>query len=89
MAKASNESSSIYEESKSLNSYAAVLASICHEYIEFGMEAFNNNKFKQICIQHDDHLLLARPIFKKSQLQGEQSEQIANQLLMEDELQSS
>ena len=67
-----------------------MLASICHEYIEFGLEAFNNNKFKQICIQHEDHLLLARPIFKKSKGEsGEQSEQMANQLQMEDELQSS
>ena len=33
---------------RSLNSYAAVLANICHEYIEFGVEAFvnENNKFK-------------------------------------------
>jgi hypothetical protein len=25
---------------------AAILANICHEYIEFGAEAFNNLKFK-------------------------------------------
>ena len=35
---------------KALNSYAAVLANICSEYIVFGHEAFDNNKFKQICI---------------------------------------
>ena len=51
---------------KSLNSYAAVLANICHEYIEFGVEAFvnENNKFKQICIKHEGNLLIVRPIFK-------------------------
>ena len=70
-----------------MNSYAAVLASICHEYIEFGLEAFNNNKFKQICIQHEDHLLLARPIFRKTNAEsGEQTDQMKNQLQMEDEL---
>ena len=77
IAKASNPNAQIYEDQesqKSLNSYAAVLASICHEYIEFGLEAFNNNKFKQICIQHEDNLLMARPIFKKSTDSGEQSE---------------
>ena len=35
-----------YDHQKSLNSYAAVLANICHEYIEFGLEAFDNNKFQ-------------------------------------------
>ena len=38
------------EVNRSLNSYAAVLANICHEYIEFGTEAFYNNRFNQICI---------------------------------------
>ena len=28
------------ETQKALNSYAAVLANMCHEYIEFGLEAF-------------------------------------------------
>ena len=42
-----------FDPQKSLNSYAAVLANMCHEYIEFGLEAFDNNKFKQIVIQHD------------------------------------
>ena len=49
---------------KCLNSYAAVLANICSEYILFGHEAFDNNKFKQICIQHEGNILIARPIFK-------------------------
>ena len=42
------------------------MANICHEYIEFGVEAFvnENNKFKQICIKHDGNLLIVRPIFK-------------------------
>jgi len=35
-----------------LASYAAVLANICHEYIEFGTEALENNIFKQINIVH-------------------------------------
>ena len=46
------KASSSTEDDKSLNSYAAVLANICHEYIEFGLEAFDNNKFKSICIEH-------------------------------------
>ena len=36
----------VSDPQRSLNSYAAVLANICHEYIEFGLEAFDNNKFK-------------------------------------------
>ena len=54
-----------FDPQKSLNSYAAVLANMCHEYIEFGLEAFDDNKFKQIVIQHDKNLLVVRPIFKK------------------------
>ena len=58
------KASSSTEDDKSLNSYAAVLANICHEYIEFGLEAFDNNKFKSICIEHQGNLLLAMPIWK-------------------------
>ena len=47
---------------KTLNSYAAVLANICHEYIEFGMEAFVNNKLKQIIIHHEDNILIVQPV---------------------------
>lgn len=49
---------------KSLYSYAAVLANICHEYIEFGLDAFKegHNKFKQILITHNDNLLVVKPI---------------------------
>lgn len=34
------------DSQKILNSYTAVLANICHEYIEFGLEAFEDNKFQ-------------------------------------------
>ena len=33
-----------------LHSVSAVLANICHEYIEFGQEAFNNNKLQALFI---------------------------------------
>ena len=33
-------------DQKTLNSYAEVLANLCNEYIEFGMEAFVKNKLK-------------------------------------------
>ena len=46
-----------------LHSQSAVLANICHEYIEFGQEAFNNNKLQAIFIQHDEALYVAKPIF--------------------------
>ena len=47
VAKATQKNLELDEDGeKSLNSYAAVLANICHEYIEFGLEAFDNNKFK-------------------------------------------
>ena len=40
-----------------------MLANICHEYIEFGQEAFNNNKLQALFIQHDEALYVAKPIF--------------------------
>ena len=49
----------------SLHSYAAVLANLCHEYIEFGREAFCNNKLKQISIQHGGSVLIVRPIWNE------------------------
>ena len=46
-----------------LHSQAAVLANICHEYIEFGCEAFNENKLQALFIQHDSALYVAKPIY--------------------------
>ena len=46
-----------------LHSQAAVLANICHEYIEFGFEAFNNNQLQALFIQHDEAIYLAKPIY--------------------------
>ena len=46
-----------------LHSQAAVLANICHEYIEFGCEAFNDNKLQALFIQHDSALYVAKPIY--------------------------
>lgn len=45
-----------------LHSQAAVLANICHEYIEFGHEAFDNNDLKALFIQHDGALYVAQPV---------------------------
>ena len=45
-----------------LHSQAAVLANICHEYIEFGHEAFNNNELQALFIQHDGALYVAKPV---------------------------
>ena len=45
-----------------LHSQAAVLANICHEYIEFGHEAFNNNSLQALFIQHDGALYVAKPV---------------------------
>ena len=46
-----------------LHSQAAVLANICHEYIEFGYEAFNHNELQALFIQHDEALYVAKPIY--------------------------
>ena len=46
-----------------LHSQAAVLANICHEYIEFGHEAFLENELQALFIQHDEALYVAKPIF--------------------------
>ena len=46
-----------------LHSQAAVLANICHEYIEFGYEAFNQNELQALFIQHDEALYVAKPIY--------------------------
>ena len=72
-----------------LNSYAAVLANICHEYIEFGLEAFDNNKFRQICIEHQGNLLIVRPIFTSLLTPEMTKEEHQAQAHLEEELQSS
>mmetsp|Transcript_10670 Transcript_10670/g.13231 ORF Transcript_10670/g.13231 Transcript_10670/m.13231 type:complete len:122 (+) Transcript_10670:23-388(+) len=46
-----------------LHSQAAVLANICHEYSEFGQEAFNNNTLQALFIQHDEAIYVAKPIY--------------------------
>ena len=35
---------------ENVHSQAAVLANICHEYIEFGYEAFNSNELQALFI---------------------------------------
>jgi len=60
-----SQENSIEPTGRSLHSYAAVLANLCHEYIEFGREAFCNNKFKQISIQHGNSILIVRPIWNE------------------------
>ena len=40
-----------------------MLANICHEYIEFGYEAFNSNELQALFIQHDEALYVAKPIY--------------------------
>lgn len=50
-------------QDESIHSQAAVLANICHEFIEFGQQAFNDNKLQCIFIQHDQALFVAKPIF--------------------------
>ena len=74
---------------KALNSYTAVLANICHEYIEFGHEAFDNNKFQHICIKHQGKLLIVRPIFKSFENSEMNKDEILNQQAVEDGLRSS
>ena len=51
-------------ESSMLVQYAAVLAQICDEYIEFGTEALTDNQFKSILIQKNDQLLAVKPIWR-------------------------
>ena len=46
-----------------LHSQAAVLANIFHEYIEFGCEAFDDNKLQALFIQHDGAMYVAKPIY--------------------------
>ena len=44
-------------------SEAAVLANICHEYIEFGLEAFKNNTLQTLFISTDNVQYVAKPIY--------------------------
>ncbi len=45
-----------------MHSEAAVLANICHEYIEFGTEAFKNNTLQALFMSTDNVQYVARPI---------------------------
>ena len=45
-----------------VHSEAAVLANICHEYIEFGTEAFKNNTLQALFMSTDNVQYVARPI---------------------------
>ena len=79
------------DTSKNLDSYAAVLASICHEYIEFGTEAFQDNKFRCIMITHGDQLLAVRPIWKEQETASDAADSPEEQkrLKLESDMQSS
>ena len=46
-----------------VHSQAAVLANICHEYIEFGQEAFKNNTLQALFISMDNGHYVAKPIY--------------------------
>ncbi|CDW73375.1 UNKNOWN [Stylonychia lemnae] len=46
-----------------VHSEAAVLANICHEYIEFGTEAFKNNTLQTLFITTDNVQYVAKPIY--------------------------
>ena len=45
-----------------VHSQAAVLANICHEYIEFGTEAFKDNKLQTLFITTDNIHYVAKPV---------------------------
>ena len=46
-----------------VHSQAAVLANICHEYIEFGTEAFRENHLQTLFISTDNLHYVAKPIY--------------------------
>ena len=46
-----------------MHSQAAVLANICHEYIEFGTEAFKDNTLQTLFISTDQMHYIAKPVF--------------------------
>ncbi|TNV75226.1 hypothetical protein FGO68_gene16063 [Halteria grandinella] len=46
-----------------VHSQAAVLANICHEYIEFGTEAFKNNSLQTLFISTDHVQYIAKPVY--------------------------
>ncbi len=46
-----------------VHSQAAVLANICHEYIEFGTEAFKDNQLKTLFITTDNLHYVAKPVY--------------------------
>ena len=39
------------------------MAQVCHEYNEFGHEAFDENKLQALYIQHDEGMYVARHIY--------------------------
>ena len=46
-----------------MHSQAAVLASVCHEYIEFGTEAFSKNTLQTLFISTDQYHYIAKPVY--------------------------
>ena len=46
-----------------VHSQAAVLANICHEYIEFGTEALKDNTLQTIFVSTDHLHYVAKPVF--------------------------
>ena len=48
---------------ESLNSLAAVLANICHEYSEFGLAALDENELQSLFIQHDEAIYVTKPVY--------------------------
>ena len=46
-----------------MHSQAAVLANICHEYIEFGTEAFKDNTLQTLFISTDSMHYIAKPVY--------------------------
>ena len=47
-----------------IDTQAAVLASICYEYIDFGNEALSNNKMQAVFLQHENALYICKPILE-------------------------
>jgi hypothetical protein len=45
-----------------VDTQAAVMASICYEYIDFGNEALSNNVMKCVFLQHENALYVCKPI---------------------------
>ena len=54
---------SLVGQDDNLNSLAAVLANICHEYSEFGLAALDENRLQSLIIQHDNAMYVTKPIY--------------------------